>query len=530
MVRTAVHPRLDLLAVSIESSLFEEGRLAVRLAFPYGSPKMHAADWEQPDRHQSKLINRTARRVEIQRTLDDDRYFVAVAWDTPAALSVEQEHAFLLKPAARVSRLEFVAAFSPRPHATALPSPQATFTASAAHWRRFWTTGGAIELAQSRDPRATELERRVVLSQYLTAIQCAGSQPPQETGLAVNSWYGKFHLEMHWWHAAHFPLWNRLPMLEKSLGYYERILPGARALAQSQGYAGARWPKMVGPEGRDSPSPIGPLLIWQQPHPIFYAELCYRAGGGRRALERYRRIVFESAEFMASYAFFDQRSGRYVLGPPVIPAQENHPPRETWNPTFELAYWIYGLKTAQAWRERLGMKRDATWDRVLSRLAPLPVRDGVYLAHENCPQTFTERNRDHPSMLGALGFLAGDGVDRETMRRTLKKVMREWKWEETWGWDYPLTAMTAARLGETATAIDALLMPVEKNRYHANGHNWQRQNLPCYLPGNGGLLYAVAMMAAGWRGSPRTHAPGFPTDGSWSVRWEGLNEALLRQL
>jgi len=166
---------------------------------------------------------------------------------------------------------------------------------------------------------------------------------------------------------------------------------------------------------------------------------------------------------------------------------------------------------------------------VLSRLAPLPSREGVYLAHENCPQTFTERNHDHPSMLGALGVLDGDGVDRETMRRTLKKVMKEWRWDETWGWDYPMTAMTAARLGETETAVDALLLKAAKNNYLANGHNYQRPNLPCYLPGNGGLLYAVALMAAGWRGAPRTHAPGFPAR-SWRVRWEGLNAALLRQL
>lgn len=528
-VRTSVHPRLDLLAVEIESGLFDEGRLGVRLAFPYGSPKMHAADWGQPDRHQSRLVRQTASRAEIHRTLDADGYFVAVAWDTPATLSVEKAHTFLLTPAARQSRLEFVVAFSPRPPVKSLPAARATFAASAAHWERFWSRGGAVELSGSRDPRAQELERRVVLSQYLTAIQCAGSQPPQETGLAVNSWYGKFHLEMHWWHAAHFPLWNRLPLLERSLGWYDKVLPGARELARSQGYAGARWPKMVGPEGRDSPSPIGPLLIWQQPHPIFYAEACYRAGGGRRALARYRRIVFESAEFMASYAYLDRRGGRYVLGPPVIPAQENHPPRETWNPTFELEYWAYGLKTAQAWRERLGMKRNPLWDDVISNLAPLPVREGVYLAHENCPQTYTERNRDHPSMLGALGVLPGDGVERETMRRTLKKVMKEWQWDETWGWDYPLTAMTAARLGEPEIAVDALLMQTAKNRYHVNGHNWQRQNLPCYLPGNGGLLYAVALMAAGWRGSPRSHAPGFP-DGSWAVRWEGLNASLLREL
>ena len=73
---------------------------------------------------------------------------------------------------------------------------------------------------------------------------------------------------------------------------------------------------MVGPEGRDSPSPIGPLLIWQQPHPITYAELCYQARPSRKTLERYREIVFASAEFMASFPFYDEKTQRYVLGPP----------------------------------------------------------------------------------------------------------------------------------------------------------------------------------------------------------------------
>jgi hypothetical protein len=87
--------------------------------------------------------------------------------------------------------------------------------------------------------------------------------------------------------------------------------------------------------------------------------------------------------------------------------------------------------------------------------------------------------------------------------------------------------MTAARLGETKIAVDALLMNTEKNRYLANGHNYQRPNLPCYLPGNGGMLYAVAMMAGGFSGAPRRSAPGFPDDGSWHVRVEGLNGSLL---
>ena len=92
--------------------------------------------------------------------------------------------------------------------------------------------------------------------------------------------------------------------------------------------------------------------------------------------------------------------------------------------------------------------------------------------------------------------------------------------------------LTHASSSESVTnlAIDVLLMKTEKNRYLANGHNWQRANLPCYLPGNGGLLYAIGLMAAGWRGAPQKHAPGFPSDGSWTVRWEGLNAGLARKV
>jgi hypothetical protein len=530
VVTSAIHPTKNLLAVDLESELVQTGKLGVCFKFPYGSPGMSAADWSQPAKHQTKIIETAPDRIRLMRSLDSTNYGVAIRWEDTARIAQVDQHSLILKSETDSPRLTFTANFTRGDSDPQLPGVAETLRSAETHWRHFWTTGGAIALEGSSDQRTNELERRIVLSQYLTAIQCAGTIPPQETGLTVNSWYGKFHLEMHWWHAAHFALWNRLPLLERSLAWYETILPQARELARSQGYSGARWPKMVGPEGRDSPSPIGPLLIWQQPHPIFYAELCYLSHSNRTTLKRYADLVFESATFMSSYAYLDKPTNRYVLGPPMIPAQENHPARETWNPTFELAYWRFGLSVAQRWRERLGMRRLGDWDRVLDKLSLLPTRDGVYLAHENCPQTYTERNHDHPSMLGALGVLPGQGVDEETMRRTLRKTLAEWKWDQTWGWDYPLTAMTAARLGERKIAVDALLMVTEKNRYLPNGHNYQRPNLPCYLPGNGGLLYAIALMAGGWKGATNTNAPGFPNDGSWKVRSEGLNSQLLANL
>jgi hypothetical protein len=119
-------------------------------------------------------------------------------------------------------------------------------------------------------------------------------------------------------------------------------------------------------------------------------------------------------------------------------------------------------------------------------------------------------------------MLPGSGVDPPTMARTLDWIFEHWSWPDTWGWDYPMLAMCAARLGQPERAIDALLLDTPKNVYRPNGHNHQRPGLTIYLPGNGGLLAAVAMMAAGWDGAPRRPAPGFPADGSWRVRWEGL--------
>ncbi len=519
-VQTACHPAIDGIAFCVESELVASGALAVEIEFPYGSPDVAASNWKAADRHKSVLRN-----LVIERTLDETAYTVVVVPAAGARLKQEAAHRFVLRPHGSGARLEASVGFFNQGHVQKVPAAAEIFRASAAHWEKFWTSGGAIDLSASSDARWKELERRIVLSQYLTAIQCAGSLPPQETGLTCNSWYGKFHLEMHWWHAVHFAYWGRLPLLERSLHYYRDILPSAQAWAAKQGYAGARWPKMTAKDGRDSPSNIGPLLIWQQPHPIYYAELCRRFGDAPGSLRRYKDIVLQSAEFMASFAYLDAKRGEYVLGPPVIPAQENHPPKETWNPTYELEYWRWGLEIAQKWRVALGMPREGKWDDVIAKLSKLPARDGVYLAHENCPQTYTERNRDHPSMLGALGVLPGVMVDRETMRRTLRKVMKEWRWADTWGWDYPMAAMTAARLGEREMAVDLLLLDTPKNRYLPNGHNYQRKGLHLYLPGNGGLLAAIACMAAGWEGGPAEAAPGFPKSG-WKVASTGLRPVL----
>ena len=527
-VQTRVHPDFDQLSVQVDASSLDHEQISVLIQFPYARG-IHAgdpSDWTKPDQHSTREIESSRQHVIWHRILDNDEYFVDVSWNGPGEVSNPDMHRYRLSFSDTSEPVSFSVTFSDENFTNELPGPDQAKEANAEYWQHFWANGGAIDLSQSTDPRAHELERRIVLSQYLTAIQSSGDLPPQETGLTYNSWYGKFHLEMHWWHGVHFALWDRLPRFEKSLNWYQKIMPQARQATEAQGYEGVRWPKMVSPDGRDSPSTVGVFLIWQQPHPIYYSELVYREKPTQETLEKYRDVVFATAEFMSSYPSWIEKKAEYQLGPPLIPAQEIFPPEETYNPGFELAYWKFGLETAQNWRERLGLERNAEWDRVFENLPPIPQKDGLYVNAESAPNTFEdpEQRRDHPTLLASCGFLPCDNVDKEKMRNTLHEVMQSWNWDHTWGWDYPLVAMTAARVGEPELAIEALMMDVQKNTYLPNGHNYQDSRLTLYLPGNGGLLTAVAMMAAGWDGAPDTNAPGFPKDGSWVVRWEDLNQ------
>ncbi|QDU56582.1 hypothetical protein [Aeoliella mucimassa] len=527
-VRTTVAPTSDTLAFTINSPLVRDGRLQVALAFAYpagvwGPPvDAESADEQASTRHTTECTP-LPHGGYFCRTLDGTQYGVQVA-SNGTLTTTDQSHRFTISHQS-ADQLEVVVAFHSAPVEPIQLADFATIQESASdYWQQFWNTGGAIDLSGSTDPRWRELERRIVLSQYLTAIQCSGSMPPQETGLLCNSWYGKAHLEMHWWHAAHFAQWGRVELLERSLGWYEQILPAARRIAERQGYAGFRWPKMTGPAGISSPSDVGELLIWQQPHPIYFAELCYRANPTPETLARYREIVEQTAEFMADYAVFDESQHCYALGPVLIPAQECYEGRSkpgVTNPTFELAYWRWALRTANHWRERLGEPPNQQWEQVASQLARPTVRNGCYTAIGNEPWL---RRRDHPSMLAAMGVLPNDGwLEPFIMKQTMFDVESDWDWDTTWGWDYPMMAMTAARVGEPAKAIDYLLMETSKNKYLANGHCWQANRLPAYLPANGGLLSATAMMAAGWDQAPKANdAPGFPHDGGWKVRHDGL--------
>jgi hypothetical protein len=524
---TFIHPKEDTLYVRAESQLLKDNGLRITINFPYGSHKKTGADFSIPHLHETKIYKKD-KSVFIERKLNGTIYKVTVNGTGFSVSFNEKQHTLQLIP--HEECIDFSVRFEPV-NIPSFSSAGITLdklqnqnadsfdearTKVLSFWKHYWSSGGFIDFTGSTDSRAVELERRIILSQYLMAIQSRGKLPPAETGLTCNSWYGKFHLEMHFWHHAHWALWNRKEELLKPLEYYKKILAVAKDIASSQGYSGARWAKMCDPSGRNTPSSVAVLLIWQQPNPIMLAELYWRAEKNTDFLRDYRDVVIETAEFMKSFVHWETSSNiqiagredknqssdkyRYVLGPPYIPAQERHDPNMVLNAAFELEYFRWGFRTADKWLNRLG--EQTRYGEIAEKLSLPPKKDGVYLAHENCPDTFSKLPfyTDHPSMLAMYGVLDSDKTDINIMSATLDKVLSIWDKKTFYGWDFPMMAMTACRLGRYKDAIDLLLMENPKNTWLENGHNKMTGDdaLPLYLPGNGGLLLAAAMIVAGY--------------------------------
>ncbi len=554
-VKTVCDGDSDTVAFQIHSDALLDD-LTVCIAFPFGSPEKSGGVFPAPDKDykedeeelilyptEESLSSEFADITQVltlRRRQNNDSYYVTISAENGTIRRGTLPHTYNISSMGG-STLSFAVSFAK----TEAPVPQdfeSVAYRSEIVKKKFWETGAAVDFSRCKDPRAKELERRMILSEYLLSIQSAGSLPPPETGLTCNSWYGKFHLEMHPWHAAWLPLWGHGDLLKKSLVWYEAHLPEARENAKKNGFAGARWPKMVGTDCVDSPSVIAPLLIWQQPHLIFMCELLYQTEKNgekkKELLLHYFPLLKETADFMADFAVYNAEKDVYELLGPIIPAQECHKPTDTKNPTFEVEYWYYGLRTALEWAERIGTFTTAStarpesgittslhlWRTVADKLTiPSPDKDGLYPAHENCPDTFTKYNEDHPSMLCAYGLLDTGRLEQKVVTDTLQKVEECWDYNSLWGWDFAVLAMTALRLGDTERALSLLLSDTPKNRYVISGHNKQEgdSSLPLYLPGNGSLLLALAMFAGGFPGAET--CAGFPKDGMWDgIEVEGF--------
>jgi len=528
-VRTLAHAERSAVGFSIASGLLAAGRLGFRLRFPYrhdlGKGNNPPLVWGEDGRHATKADPDGPGRHVIERKLDDLTYRVVLTSSPASGLRREGPHDLRLAfPGAESAWvcLEFLEDGKPACDPLDFGGLEAS---SARGWKEYWLEGGLVDFSGCDDARAFELERRTILSLYLMRVHYAGSMPPAETGLAQISWFGKHNTEMYFWHAAPFYQWGRVSLLEKGLSWYKSILPRALKAARDDGFRGAQWPKMAGIDGRPTPGRINPFIIWNHPNPIYLCELVFRARPEAATLEAYGDIVFASAEYLASYAFYEKGEDRYVLGPPVKNVSERAGQNTTRNPTFELAFWHYGLSTANVWRERLGLARDPHWDEVRGKLAPLPTGGGRYLEIETIPDLYEGKGPLPTSMILAFGYLPGTPVvDVETMRRTFEELLRRNGIRKCVSWSVGQFAMCAARLGDAGRAVDIVASGASEIRFMPCGYvrrPAEPNGCVAYLPVNSAFLAAIGLMAGGWDGAG-SPCPGFPKAGGWNVLAEGL--------
>ncbi|QDS77139.1 hypothetical protein FKW77_001225 [Venturia effusa] len=529
-VVTVASPDSDTLAVEIKSKLLGSGALGVLFDFPYASGKNKfdapfVGIWNASERHKTFLGTRQS-GATIKHVLDSTVYFADVKWESDARMQRQDQsaHKYILKPKVLAGEtFRFTVNFSEQPRPDTIPTMEEIRSKARMWWQDYWEHGAFISLPIAWNASAKELQRRIILSQYLLAVNGAGKDPAQESGLVNNGWYGKFHMEMAFWHLAHWTIWDKWSLYDRSIGVYDRFLPSSIERARKQGYKGARLGKMSDPSGGSAPGEINRLLIWQQPHPMYFAEMEYRKFPTEKTLQKWDHILTPIADFMASYAHHNETTKPYDLGPPLHIVSETTSPNKTRNPPFELAYWRFGLSIASKWKQRQRKPIPKEWTTVYQDLAPFPTQNDLYVLYEGVENPWTTRHytEDHPSLLGLNGWLPPDPLlNHTTFTATVHKVHEVWNFSASYGWDFPLLALTAAKMGKAEEAVNWLLH--EDSKFNEVGMPVGGFRVPTpYFPAAGALLLAVGMMAGGWDG---TEGMVFPV--GWEVEIEEFQRAL----
>lgn len=537
---TMADPDSSTIAIEISSKHLRNGKLGVFLDYPYMTDmnKFEAPFvglWNATANHTTEVLHNGPHEALIRHIMDDTVYFTTIHWDQDAELTgpLVGTHRYLLK-CVESERLSLtvsyhehsdISLYSPDGQGLKVATNVSHIRgASKSHWQRFWESGSFVDLTKTGNETALELQRRVTQSLYILAVNNAGFDPPQESGLVNNGWYGKFHAEQFMWNLGQWPRWGRWNLLERSVpAVYERFLATSIERAKMQGYDGVRWGKMSDPTGRSAPGEINSLLIWQQPHVMHFAEYAWRDRPSLHTLEEWDTIITQTADFMVDYAFWNESTGHYDLGPPMYPMSENTDPNATRNTMFEQAYWSFGLDIGNKWKQRQSKPLPHRWKYVRDHLAPLPRDNRTYVIYEGIPDMWcnTSFTEDHPSMLAAFGWLpAMLGLDIPVLQATTERVYETWNFTYSFGWDFPILAMNAARLDDINKAIEFLLHP--SFQFDDAGYQIGGARVPTpYNPGAGSLLWAVAMLAAGWDGNEGSK---FPAE--WEAEVEGFLPAL----
>lgn len=331
-----------------------------------------------------------------------------------------------------------------------------------------------------------ELVKKMVLSKYLLHVNSTGIYSPQESGLTYNCWNSKFHLEMHLIHSLWNIYNNHVGDLVKSFDYYLSIMPSSLKRASLNGYKGLRFPKMTGPDGEDSPSNIGPLLIWQAPHILFMLQEIYYLYNKENIIKKYEPLISGTIDFMIS--FLTLKDSKYQMLDPLLEACESIPLDRCQNPSFELEYWRYTLERQPKIDTVLYGHQRYDYLDITSKIITPKEDDGIYLKTYGVIDKY-DLYKDHPTEGFLMSFFKSKIVDKEKMVKTIDYILKNMDLSSYWGWDFPFLGLSLLNCGEIEKSIEVTQLNTINNQYLYNGYNTSpRDDLKAYLPGNGAFL------------------------------------------
>lgn len=186
-VETWADATSDSIAISVESELLINGSLGIFFDFPLPS---NGVKFESPfvgtftaSGHSSSL-RRQQKSATIRHDLNETSYDVSFTWDSKADISgpAEGTHRYVLQPSGK-KHFALAVTFSPAVVRSKIPSVERIKKVSTSWWQTLWNSGAFVDLSETTSADATELQRRIILSQYLTAVNSAGTLPPQGISL-----------------------------------------------------------------------------------------------------------------------------------------------------------------------------------------------------------------------------------------------------------------------------------------------------------------------------------------------------------
>lgn len=187
-VRVASADSTDTIAIQLESTLLAKGELGVFLDFPWcdGKAKFSApfvGSFDFPANHSTTLHTFSAVRAAIHHTLDSATFITTLAGD---ARSIRRDdsvsHRYTVIPQLKPTKRDWSLTVTfGKSDIGRIRQAKDIFKESEKAWANYWSKGGFVDvLTGSTDPRANELQRKIILSRYLMRVNEAGDTPPQE--------------------------------------------------------------------------------------------------------------------------------------------------------------------------------------------------------------------------------------------------------------------------------------------------------------------------------------------------------------